>query len=298
MLTETDEGKGLVKTYWRNIRKRVSKVEPNFAKIVDELAPDNTFPVFLAYYTYGAMTGDTETVFLPKLNGGSYKLNDVSAPEDVIKHLGYGKDSAPIGMLLDKNMELFIDMKDEGITIPWLLYSPGSFFPFSRLLSKKSDRIYAPNGVLSSSAGARSVFMLPNIGCLTNHLNLQRDFNIQNPAPKSLYEHWNVFGEIVSNKEVNCDWRCCLMYFSQKWVDKIHNDPAWAQLRIYLHNLAWQRFEFERNQVYYDIAFSVIQKKRNLKPNPYLIDTARHLFATTMGAARAMFPQLLKMHFL
>lgn len=39
MVTEVDEGKGLVRVYWENIRDRVTKVQPAFAKIVDEFEP-------------------------------------------------------------------------------------------------------------------------------------------------------------------------------------------------------------------------------------------------------------------
>lgn len=290
MLTEVDERKGLVKVYWSDIRKRVAKVEPKFAKIVDELNPGKAFPIFLAYYPYGALTGDTQTVFLPTVDDKEYKLSDPTIPKDVAKHLGYGKNSSPMGMVLEKCTELFIDLKEEGITIPWAISSPGAFFSFSRILSKKNQRIYAPNGLLSETSGGRSVFMLPNIGCATHHTNLQRDFNVQNPPPKSLYEHWHVFKEIIQHDAESSEWRSCVIYFSENWVDKLHNDKAWSHLKLYLHEFAWNYYEFERNHVYYDIAFSVIQRKRNLKPNPYLADTARHLFATALGDAPGFIP--------
>jgi hypothetical protein len=57
-----------------------------------------------------------------------------------------------------------------------------------------------------------------------------------------------------------------------------------------LHELAWDRFEYERNRIYYDTIFSTIQKNRNLKPNPYLVDTVEHLFATALGAAPGHVP--------
>ncbi|OGT53114.1 MAG: hypothetical protein A3E84_02505 [Gammaproteobacteria bacterium RIFCSPHIGHO2_12_FULL_42_13] len=132
--------------------------------------------------------------------------------------------------------------------------------------------------------------MLPNIGCLTNHSNLQRDFNVQNPPPKSLYEHWSVFKEIINSEVINCNWRSCIIFFSEKWINKLHNDPSWYKLKLYLHELAWHNFEYERNRIYYDFVFSVIQNKRNLKPNPYLADTARHLFMTALGAVPGYIP--------
>jgi hypothetical protein len=193
-------------------------------------------------------------------------------------------------MLLSKNLELFIDLKNEGITIPKAVYKPGAFFPFARILSRKSNRIYAPNDMLTLTSGARSVFMLPNIGCATNHSNLQRNFNVHKSPAKSLYEHWDIFKEIANSEVIASDWRSCVMYFSQKWLDKLENDKAWLPLKLYLHQLAWQYSEYQRNHFYYDIAFSIIQKKRNLKPNPYLVDTARHLFVTALGAAPGFIP--------
>jgi hypothetical protein len=290
VITESDERKGLVKLYWSDVRTRVAKVAPAFAKIVDELNPDKSFPIFLAYYPYGALTGDTESPLIPKCDGGDYRLSDPNAPKDVIKYLGYGKNSLPFGMLLEKELEYFIDLKDEGISLPWSVYTPGTFFPLARILSKMNTRIYAPNGILTTTSGTRSVFMLPNIGCLTNHVNLRRDFNVQSLPPKSLYEHWDLFKEIINSDEINCDWRSCLMFFAEKWVDKLHSDKAWLPLKLYLHELAWHYTEYQRNHFYYDIAFSIIQKKRNLRPNPYLADTARHLLITALGAAPGYAP--------
>lgn len=37
---EVEKQKGLVKVCWADVRQRVAKVEPTFAKIVDELNPN------------------------------------------------------------------------------------------------------------------------------------------------------------------------------------------------------------------------------------------------------------------
>lgn len=290
MFTDIDERQGLVKVLWSDIRDRVAKVEPLFAKIVDELGPDNKYPLYLAYLPYGALKGDTVSTFLPTQNNSYIRLTDPNVPKDVLKHLGYGKTSSPLGMVLEKELEYFIDLKAERISIPWAIHSPGSFFSFGRNLSGTQSRIYAPNGVLTATSGARSVFMLPNIGCATNHINLERDFNIQHSPPKSLYEHWFIFKDLVNSNIIPCDWKSCLLYFSETWVNKIHEDSGWLKLRMYLHEKAWRHYEHQRCRVYYDIAFSIIQRNRNLKPNPYLTDTARHLFAITLGDAPGYAP--------
>lgn len=290
MVTKVDERNGIVRTYWKEVRQRVMKVNPEFAKIVDELAPDETFPLFLAYYPYGALKGDTQSTFIPLPNNEFRRLTDPSLPKDIIKNLGYGKDSSPFGMVLEKQFELHIDFTDEKNTIPWMIYTPGSFFASARNLSRKSKRVYAPNGVLTKTAGARSTFMLPNIGCATNHAYLQRGFNIQTPPPKSMYEHWPLFKEIINSGIIECDWMSCILFFSENWIKAIYNDKAWVNLKLFLHELAWNQFAYDISRIFYDITFSIIQRKRNLKPNPYLVDTARHLLATAAGASPGFAP--------
>jgi len=292
MLTEQDERRGIVKVYWSTIRERVAKVECEFTKLVDALAPDKSFPLYLAYYPYGAVDADTESSIFPDQQGNFFRLSDPNISKDLLKHLGYSINNTPLGMVLEKQIECFIDLKSTGITIPSYIYTPGKIFPFTRILNKRSNRIYAPYGLLSSTAGARSAFVLPNIGCATHHSNLIRDFNIQNPAPKSLYNHWQVFKEIINSPIVNSAWRCCVMYFSEQWIEKIYNDKAWADLKQYLHELAWHQCEYEINRIHYDMIFSIIQQNKNLKPNPYLADTAKHLFATAIGAAPGFIPAL------
>lgn len=290
MFTQVDSGYGLVKLYWNDIKERVQNVDSIFSKIVDDLEPDKTFPIYLAYHSFGDLKGDTVSTLFPNMEGGFFRITDSNVHKDVAKHLGYSAHGSPFGMILEKEFEYFIDFKHEHITIPWAIYQPGKFFSFSNYLSQKSTRVYSPNTVLNATAGARSTFILPNIGCSMNHVNLQREFNIQKPPPKYLYEHWNIFKEIVKGKGAVSDWRACVLYFSEKWLEKLYNDKSWLKLKLYLHEQAWNYFEFERCRSFYDIAFSSIQKKKNLKPNPYLTDTARHLFAIALGDAPGFAP--------
>lgn len=279
--TEIDTNAGLVKTSWQAISERVRQVEPTFSRLVDELNPDKTFPVYLAYLPYGQFKGDTLSTLLPDMDKNYFRVSDQSAPKEISKYLGYSVGGSPFGMVLEKELEYFIDLKDQKITIPWAIYKPGRFFSFGHHFNKASSRV--PNSVLTTTSGARSTFMLPNIGCAVNHANLRRDFNIESPAPKTLYNHWSVFKEIISSNIIECDWRSCILYFSEKWISKIQHDKAWINIKSYLYEKVWKDFEYERCRMYYDITFCLIQEKYNLKPNPYLTDTARHLFATALG---------------
>ncbi|MBV9575773.1 MAG: hypothetical protein JO149_04040, partial [Gammaproteobacteria bacterium] len=73
MFTTIDERKGVVKIYWEEVRARVAKVAQEFAKAVDELSPDKSFPLYLAYYPYGDLKGDTISPFLPMIERGNYR---------------------------------------------------------------------------------------------------------------------------------------------------------------------------------------------------------------------------------
>lgn len=289
MYSEVDEGKGLVKCYWKDVREQVAKVEPRFAALIDEIDPGEKFPVFKAYYPYGMTIADKETFFICDNNGNKHAANSTSFPSELNQHIGYGADSIPFGMLLNKTIENYISRDEEKLSIPWRLSSPGDFFPLARALSRKS-RIYMPNGIMNLSSGARSVFMLPNIGSATQHSNLQRDLNVKSPPPKSLGEHWEIFKEINTNSQKNSPWTSCLLFFSENWLKKIHDSKVWQDVKTYLYEDAWYKSEFHRNKVFYDIIFSVIQKDRNLKPNPYLVDTARHLYTTALGDAPGYIP--------
>ncbi|CAM4434501.1 MAG: hypothetical protein LEGION0403_FIIPPAGN_02742 [Legionella sp.] len=290
MITSVDERNGLVKYTWSEIRHRFEAVEPKFTEIVDHLSPDHSYPLYIAYYSYGDTDADTQSSLFPNINGGYFRITDPDVPEYILHHLGYSANNTPLGMLLEKELECYIDLKNEQIIIPWLIYKPGDIFPLSTILNKTKNRVYTPNGLLSSTAGVRSTFVLPNIGAAINHSNLQRDFNIKSRPPKSTYDHWHIFREIVNSNEIQSDWRCCIAYFSEKWLTSLHNDVEWKGLKQYLNELAWRRYEYDRNRIYYDITFSIIQKNRNLKPNPYLVDTAKHLFATALGDAPGYVP--------
>ncbi len=286
MYTTKDEGHGLVKLYWEDVRKQVAKLDKQLAKIIDDISPGKKFPVYKAYYPFGMTIADTKELFLPNMQGSSYKIDDADVPQDIIKHLGYAQYSIPTGMVLEKDIEYYVDRTKDGYTIPWFYYSPGSLFPLSRTLQSKQTGLHSYSGsnLLLLVAGARSTFMLPQVSIALNHSYLQRDYNFESPPPEELYEQWQIFKAISDSKVRGNNWHACLLYLSQIWRDKIHDDDAWLQLKFYLYEKAWNSVVYRRNQPFYDMAFSIIQKERNLKPNPYLLDTARHLFAIAMGA--------------
>lgn len=275
----------LTKVSWDDIRKSVAKVNPTFAKLVDELSPGKDLPMYLAKYAYGEIVADTEQFFFPNPTGsGIISVNDERLPAEVKRDLKRGVQSMPFGMVLNKRLETYSDLPLKRLRYPGNIWKPGDLFPLVRILSQNCKRKFYVNTVVSGVAGSACAFTLPSIGRVDLHTNLQNTYRIKSAAAKSMYDHWQIFKEIANSDFANSAWRMHLLLFADKWEDMLHRDPAWTKLKLHLHEQAWEFTEYRRNQIFYDIAFSSIQEKRNLKPNPYLTDTAAHLLSIAIGA--------------
>jgi len=155
---------GIKKVQWNDVRDAIYSKNPEFTKIVDRVKPDQNFPLYLVSFPYGALIGDDISQFIPNDDGTYYRLNSPDAPKDIIENLGYGKESSPLGLILDKSIEFFVDAQDRSVTIPKKVIKAGDFFNFSRILSlakTSPSKPFAPNGLLKATAGARTTFSHP-----------------------------------------------------------------------------------------------------------------------------------------
>jgi hypothetical protein len=281
MYTEIDNKKGLVRTKWKNIRDRVFAVNPEFTQLLDELPVDN-LPVYLVYFRYGQLLGDTYSQFLPDQNDNIHRLNSNNLNSIITNELGYGATTSPLGIILEKQLEYYIDVPKLNLTLPRIVRGPGCIFPISFMYQNK-HRNYTPSGILNQMSGCRSVFMLPNIGSKTHYDKLQYDFHLKSYRPENLYDHFNIFRELANGKYVSNHWRSCILYFTSPWIDKIFKNPLSNNLKIYLNQQNLKYTEPEAHKHLLDFVFSYIQLTKNLKPNPYIVDTARHIINTAIG---------------
>lgn len=193
---------GIKKVTWNETRDSIFKVSPCFTEKVDHLKPDDNFPLYIVSFPYGSLIGDDKSQFIPSEDGTYYRLNSSDAPKDIIEHLGYGKDSSPLGLILDKTIEFFVDAPQRKVTIPKKIVKPGEFINFSRVLSIKKLPIkkpFAPNGLLKATAGARTVFSLPYLTCGASFIKLERDIGELSKIPESQYDHFQLFSDIAKS---------------------------------------------------------------------------------------------------
>jgi|SaaInlStandDraft_6_1057023.scaffolds.fasta_scaffold04518_2 hypothetical protein len=289
MFTEIDTGMGTIRTTWSKVRKRVKKVNKEFFELLDEMSPEQ-MPMYLVYLPYGQLKGDTISSFFPDQNDDVIRLSPDLMPKEMRDELGYGFASSPAGIILEKNFEYFIDLPALSISLPRIIRKPGSIFPLTAMFNNKNKRNFAPNGVLSVSAGCRSTFMAAPISSKSNYERMQHELNLQSPMPEQLYSHFNIFKEISDREPPEKKWRSCILYFPEELVDKIKNDPSWSKIKIYLLQQCITQFEPDNYKCLLESTFSYLMIQKNLKPNPYIIDTAKHIISTATGASPGYSP--------
>ena len=276
---EQDLPAPIEKLYWQDVRREVALLQPEMAKIIDEIDPGKDFPLYKAHYPYGAEIVTEGVSHYPLRTGELVTLEDDRLPADMRKDLSYSGTRICSGLILQNSMEIMTSSEKQ--IIPWQLYEAGAIFALWGYLD--ADPSYHTARLFNITAGSRFIFSIFPVNNDSGHRNLQRAFRFKIPAPKKLLDQWHVFKTIANQSTSN--WRTTMLYFSKGWLDKIRsNDKAWGLLHRFFLEYAWKLTSYWRNQYLYDFAFSCVKINRNLKPNPYLADTAKHLLAMSVGA--------------
>jgi hypothetical protein len=279
MFTTIDEEKGIVKTHWEEVRNKFQKVDSNLSKLIDNVSPNQKMPIYLIYFPYGMLKGDTKESYLPLINGMHIKLSNPNIDKEIAKDLGYGMNSSPIGIILDKYIEYFIEFDDQ--VFPYQIRGPGTIFNKGMLLKHKHGRIYSPNGILKAASGARTAFMLPSIN---NHRGINKLSKLTDKELTTPRKHTDHFDLFVAISQCDQKWKSCLAYFSEIWLTHLRSDPAWAEIKNYILEEKNNNDSLSANNEYYDIFYSKAQKDRNLRTSsPYLTNTAIHLIKVALG---------------
>ncbi|MCL5260963.1 MAG: hypothetical protein M1561_04705 [Gammaproteobacteria bacterium] len=278
--------------YWKDIRDKVFATNPDFARLVDELDPGKDYPLYLAKYRYGDVIVDRGVCRLPTPETGKLVLEaDNEIPLDIQKGLEYCAPKFPAGIVLDNSIQICLTPKIASY-MPWFRYKKGTIFALWKYLHPKMT--YHPAKIFTITAGANPILMTPPICDANFHKYLRLKYGLSNlPLPKTLADHWLIFKAIVNTKAAKCDWSLPLLYFSNNWVKKFSgDDPVWLKISHYLFKRVYIHSDFWRNKKYIDYAFSCAQANRNLRPNPYIVDTAKHLFMLSLGEADGFVPAI------
>lgn len=271
---------------WASIQDYIKKINPDFSAVIDKISPSEKYAIYHVKYPYGALILDKGVFHIPNRENFLVPISHSSVPNSIKEDLGY-TDTMPMGMILENSIETFFVTKDR--IIPASLFKKGDLVSLWCVLEDYDN--YHKGPLWSITSGARTICMLPKITDKNSYRQLKLKYGLKSPIPKSLNDHWEIFFHLTSHEKFINNWSSEIILFGKKWFEN-KNDFAWTEFYRYLLKEAWAASSFRRNQFIFDFAFSLIQKNKNLKPNPYLADTVRHLIAVGSGSSPAFTPAI------
>ncbi|MCW5589693.1 MAG: hypothetical protein KIT27_08540 [Legionellales bacterium] len=273
------------KLTWKDIRENVFHVNPEFAAIIDEVSPDDNHWLLKAEYPYGALVMQNSLLALPNEQGKIVPITDPSIAHDIQSGLSYNLNSNPVSFVLKNSFEIYLELDDRILPLSGLIM-PGTAFGSWRVLNPEHSE--QPKFIWDMSSGARSVFMLPKIAESLKHKKLIKTFGINSSLPKKLIQHWKVFRALANYQQEN-QWTAEILYFSEAWFKHL-NDKTWNNFYQFFHRSGWANTEYWRNQPIRNLVLSLIIKDYELKPNAFIIDSAKYLLDIGIGASIGMGP--------
>lgn len=272
---------------WHQIREQVYPSNHILGQILDDLDPGPRLPLYKTIYPYGVKFVNKGKFYFPSENGSLISINDASHNKSIRKDLSYNVGSNPVCLILNKSVEISIDI--DHISIPFALIPPGKVVSSWRMLS--TAHAHQPPFLWDMTSGAKTTFLLPKISKSSSFQRMKKHFNLKSDMPKRLSDQWNIFREIANHPEYGADWNVELLYFSKYWFEKI-NDKKWRDFKLYLLQSAWDGSEYYRGQFTWDVLLSLIQKEKDLKPGAYIADTVRHIFGECVGGILGFAPAI------
>lgn len=276
----------LDKVYWPDIKKDIQSVNPSLYALLSELNPSHSLPFYKARYDFGEHFGIRNHAYLPSHDGSLKKIDSNETENDIYQDLGYGKDSLPLGMILDKHCE-WHHISDEGYFYPELTQGPGAIFNMHIIFDEQRT---VKNNFMSCSSGALSAFLLPNIGCKRKHQKIQKRSQVSAIAPKHYHEHPKLFKTLLHSHHVKTDWQSTILYFSESFVNAVRHDESWIKLKLFFS----EALRAKQNRNMFDPAtldlFLSSECVNRYRPPPFIIDTCKYLFNICMGKGIARIP--------
>lgn len=274
---------------WAQARGQVKDVCQRFTAIVDEINPNKELTFFKIKYPYGSHIIHEGTLNVVTEAGQIVSIKDAAAPKTLKESLSY--NSVPLGININNGIEVYRELSDRVFSIA----------SWEKGLDLGIWEYMGWTTPYSVSAGARSVYMVPRISLTSGHKKLKREYGITLPAPKRSFDHWQLFSQIINSPaiDVNQRWHCEVMFLSKQWIENLekygHKDDnsGWVKLKNYLLEKNLQHSLYGRKRSIFEIVWETFSRSltnKNLKSNPYVMDTLKHLVFVGTGGAPGSVP--------
>jgi hypothetical protein len=274
---------------WEQASKDVAKINPEFANIINSISPDKTYKLYKCRYAYGTEIIKEGVLQLPTDKGETLPITAPQTPSSLKKDLGYNLNTNPVSIVLKNSVEIFLSHQNHTLSL-YGLVKPGNIFSTWKVLSGDLES-HGPAFLWDMTAGARSLFMLSKISNEGGYNRLRKKFDLHAEKPKLLIDHWHTFREIAQHADFPQPWETEILFFGEKWFKHL-DDPAFIKLQQYLYKAAWRSSDYLRNQFIWNFIYSTIQRKKNIKTDPYIAETVKHLFSMATGASAGFAPAI------
>ncbi len=275
--------------FWEDVRDEVYKLNPELAKICDQISPGKEYSLLKVRYPYGATIVDKGEFHFPSPDGTLLSLKDDRVPQFIKKKLSYC--SIPLSLILHNDTEVFVEAHNRIISLNFL--KAGELFGVFESISYLADTPSDPSW--SVTAGGRSVFMVPRITDKIGHNRIRKEFGIRtNDPPSDLPSQWEVFKGIYDCSGGIDSWHNTILLFTDSWFNN-NDDVSWLKFQKYLFKLCWSQQQLFRDAAEFSLLWSLFGDEisnRSLKPRPYLVDTLKHLVSIANGAGVAFQPAM------
>lgn len=265
---------------WVEARKQLQTVNPELTKIIDCLdISDKKHHLYEANYPYGYKSVNKGKLYLPNTLGKSVPWDDHSISSELQNDLGYNLGSNPVSLVLKNTIEIYLELPNFTV-IPLVLVPEGSLI--STWLVLEPSYNYQPPFIWNISAGARSIFSLSKLSVVKKFNKVKTAFDLNIKMPSNFVEHYNLFWALANSPNFNSDWTTKILYFGKNWFQHLH-DPKWKDFILYFYRNSWKGTAYWKNEFIWNLVFSLIQQRRNLKPDPFLADLVKHLVLMSLG---------------
>lgn len=263
---------------WEQARKLVAKGCKKLLKIIDNINPGKDLTLVRVRYPYGATITHDDVLHLPTVSNQTLPLSNPETAKKWRDLLGYR--SIPMGIVTENSVEIFRQINDRVFSVA--LSGPDTGIEIGIV------EVFGSTAAYTVTSGARSLYMIPRISKMFSHKKLRREYGIDAPAPKRLIDHWNVFKELYASPAFKKTWESEVLFLTKKWAVNLENekDLAWLRLKSYIQQKAWNHSELGRRKVLLDVVWQVtagVLTEKGIKPDPYVVDTLRHLIYVSLG---------------
>jgi len=263
---------------WQSARDFIHKSDKVLFKIIDDISPDKKFKFIKMRYPYGTTILDNDVLFVPDKSFSTTPITFSDIPEKIKTELAYR--NIPFGIITENTLEILKEYPDKVFSV----YLSG---PDKGIELGIFEYFGLTNG-FSVTAGARSVYMVPKISEARYHKKIMKNYALTCYQPKNIFKHHHIFKSLYASGSLKTKWETEIIFLGGKW-DKMVDDesPAWRNFKNYLNTKCLDHSGFGREQVILNVVWenmaSAIQEE-GIRPDPYTIDTLKHLIYVFVGA--------------